>query len=119
RVAVVGVGGFGRHHARIYGELAAAGEVTLVGLVDVDVGSARAKELAQKLSVPVVPRVEDLPQPVDAVTVAVPTVHHRRVAEPLLARGVHCLVEKPIAGSSADGQALLDAARRGGAVLQI
>ena len=117
RVAVIGVGGFGRHHARIYGELAKAGEVVLVGLVDVD--PARAKELSEKLSVPVVPRVEDLPAGVDAVTVAVPTVHHRRVAEPLLARGIHCLVEKPIAGSSADGQAMLDAASRGRAVLQI
>ena len=53
--AVVGVGGFGRHHARIYGELAKTGEVTLVGLVDKD--PARAKEHADKLSVPVVPRV--------------------------------------------------------------
>ena len=117
RVAVVGVGGFGRHHARIYGELDKAGLVRLVGLVDVD--PARAKELADRLSVPVVPRVEDLPGPVDAVTVAVPTGSHRRVAEPLLLRGVHCLVEKPIAASTAEGEAMLKAARRGGAVLQV
>jgi predicted dehydrogenase len=50
RVAVVGVGGFGRHHARIYGELTAAGEATLVGLVDLD--PAKGRELAETFKVP-------------------------------------------------------------------
>ena len=117
RVAVIGVGGFGRHHARIYGELAATGEVDLVGLVDLD--PAKGKALAETWKVPLVARVEDLPRPVDAVTVAVPTVAHRKVAEPLLARGVHCLVEKPIAASSSEAQAMVDAARRGKSVLQV
>jgi len=117
RVAVVGVGGFGRHHARIYGELAKAGEVTLVGLVDKDL--AKAKEHGDKLSVPVVRTVDELPGGVDAVTVAVPTVAHAAVAEPLLARGVHCLVEKPIAKDVAEGRRLVEAAKRGGAVLQV
>ncbi len=116
RTAVVGVGAFGRHHARIYGELRDAG-VRLVGLVDVDpTGPA---EVAARLGVPLVGRVEDLPEPVDLVSVAVPTADHRRIAEPLLARGVHCLVEKPVAGSTTDAQALVDAARRGGALLQV
>lgn len=116
RTAVVGVGAFGRHHARIYGELRDQG-VRLVGLVDVD--AAGPLELARRLDVPLVPRVEDLPGPVDLVSVAVPTADHRRIAEPLLARGVHCLVEKPLAGSTTDAQALIDAARRGGALLQV
>ena len=64
-------------------------------------------------------RVEDLPGPVDAVTVAVPTSFHLAVAEPLLARGVHCLVEKPIAADVAEAERLVAAARRGGAVLQV
>ena len=117
RVAVVGVGAFGRHHARIYGELTQAGEAVLVGLVDRD--PTRAKELADRWNVPVVSRVEDLPGPVDAVTVAVPTSFHLSVAEPLLARGVHCLVEKPIAADVAEAERLVAAARRGGAVLQV
>lgn len=116
RTAVVGVGAFGRHHARIYGELRDQG-VRLVGLVDVD--ATGPLELARRLGVPLVPRLEDLPGPVDLVSVAVPTIDHRRIAEPLLARGVSCLVEKPVAGSTVDAQALVDAARRGGALLQV
>jgi predicted dehydrogenase len=111
------VGGFGRHHARIYGELAAAGEARLVGVVDLD--PARRADFAARLNVPAVERVEDLPEPPDAVTVAVPTVAHARVAGPLLRRGVHCLVEKPIAASTAEAEALVADARAGRAVLQV
>ncbi len=117
RVAVIGVGGFGRHHARIYGELSAAGEARLVGLVDLD--PVKGKALAETWKVPLVSRLEDLPEPVDAVTVAVPTTFHARVAKPLLERGIACLVEKPIAATSAEAFDLVEAARRGGAVLQV
>ena len=117
KVAVVGVGGFGRHHARIYGELMALGECRLVGLVDRDVEKARPH--ADAWGVPVVARLEDLPEAPDAVTVAVPTVFHRTVAEPLLRRGVHCLVEKPIAATSDEARLLVEAARAGGAVLAV
>lgn len=116
RTAVVGVGAFGRHHARIYGELRDQG-VRLIGLVDVDPNGP--DEVARRLGVPLVSSVQALPEPVDLVSVAVPTVDHRRIAEPLLERGVHCLVEKPVAGSTRDAQALVDAARRGGALLQV
>lgn len=116
RAAVVGVGAFGRHHARIYHELAAEG-VRLVGLVDID--PEGPKDLAEKFGVPLVRTVDDLPESVDVVSVAVPTVDHRAVAEPLLSRGVHCLVEKPLAGSSTDAEALVRAAEAGNAVLQV
>jgi predicted dehydrogenase len=116
RAAVVGAGSFGRHHARVWHAMAGQG-VRLVGLVDIDPEGPRG--LADSLGVPLVRRLEDLPEPVDVVSVAVPTVEHRRVAEPLLARGVHCLVEKPIAGSSEDAEALVLAARRGRALLQV
>ncbi|HVG94075.1 MAG TPA: Gfo/Idh/MocA family oxidoreductase, partial [Planctomycetota bacterium] len=59
------------HHARIYGELAEAGEAVLVGLVDTDI--ERAREHAARWGVPAVERVEELPEAPDAVTVAVPT----------------------------------------------
>jgi predicted dehydrogenase len=115
-VGVVGVGGFGRHHARIYKALEPEG-VRLVGLVDRDLDGPR--ELAERLGVPVATTVDGLPEPCDAVTVAVPAQAHREVAEPLLLRGVHCLVEKPIAARLSEAEALLDAARRGGALLQV
>jgi predicted dehydrogenase len=66
-----------------------------------------------------VPTLEQLPGPVDLVSVAVPTADHRKIAEPLLLRGVSCLVEKPLAGSTRDAQALVEAAARGGALLQV
>lgn len=116
RAAVIGVGSFGRHHARIFRELEREG-VTLVGLVDTDPNGPR--DVAAELGVPLVESVDALPGPIDVVSVAVPTVDHRRVAEPLLLRGVHCLVEKPLAGSTADAGALVDAAHRGNAVLQV
>ena len=116
RAAVVGVGSFGRHHARIYGELASAG-IELVGLVDIDPNGPRA--LANRLGVPLVPRVADLPGPIDLASVAVPTSVHRSIAEPLLRSGVHCLVEKPVAGNTREARALVDAARSGGARLQV
>ncbi len=116
RAAVVGVGAFGRHHARIYRELESQG-VRLVGLVDIDPEGPR--DVAEALGVPLVTRIEDLPESIDLVSVAVPTVDHRMVAEPLLRRGVHCLVEKPLAGSSRDAEALMSAAHAGRAVLQV
>jgi predicted dehydrogenase len=97
--------------------LTALGECRLVGLVDRDLEKARPHAAAW--GVPVVARLEDLPEAPDAVTVAVPTVAHRAVAEPLLARGVSCLVEKPIAATSAEARALVAAAARGGAVLAV
>jgi len=113
---VIGVGAFGRHHARIYGELGRQG-VRLVGLVDIDPEGPRP--VAERLRVPLVRDVADLPERVDLVSVAVPTTSHRRVAEPLLRDGVHCLVEKPIAGSTRDARSLVDAARASGACLQV
>ena len=114
--AVIGVGAFGRHHARIYSEL--SGErVELVGLVDH--GGEIAEEVATRLGVPLVARFEDLPVRPDLVSVAVDTTRHRAVAEPLLRSGIHCLIEKPIADRVEDGEALLAAAEAGGACLQV
>ena len=74
RAAVIGVGSFGRHHARIYDELRPAG-VELVGLVDIDDRGPRP--LADRLGVPLVRSAEQLPQPVDVVSVATPTSRRR------------------------------------------
>lgn len=116
RAAVVGVGCFGRHHARIYDELRPQG-VELIGLVDIDPVGPRS--LAERLGVPLVGSVQDLPGRVDLVSIATPTSVHARVAEPLLRAGVHCLVEKPAGGSSAAVAGMLEAARRGSALLQV
>jgi predicted dehydrogenase len=112
RVAVVGVGAFGRHHARVYAELPGA---ELVAVADRD--PAAAAEAAARHGCAAVASARDLPADLDAVSVAVPTVSHAEVAVPLLRRGIGCLVEKPFAATLADGEAMLAAAAEGKATL--
>src|SRR5689334_4329249 len=102
RVAVIGVGHLGRHHARI---LAARPEVALVGVRDINV--ARAEEVAASVGTRVLSEIGE----VDAVVVAVPTDVHAAIAVPLLRRGVSALVEKPLARTLDEADALIDAAR--------
>jgi predicted dehydrogenase len=114
RVAVIGVGHLGRVHARIYRENARA---ELVGVSDRD--EARARAVAGELGCAAFAGMEDLPEGLDAVSVVVPTVQHASVAVPLLERGVACLVEKPIAPSVAEAEAIQTAARRGRTALAV
>lgn len=114
RTAVIGVGHLGKFHARIH---KANPRAELVGLVDGNAGPAG--EIARELGVPLVPSIEELPGPIDAVSIAVPTVLHARIAVPLLERGIACLVEKPIAANSGEAREILAAARRGKAVLSV
>ena len=94
RVAVVGVGDFGRNHVRVYSEL---GESELVGVVDAN--TARAEAVAQEFSVPAFDNIEALAGKADAVSLAVPTTEHARLGCRLLEMGLDVLVEKPIAAS--------------------
>ena len=112
RVAVVGVGAFGRHHARVWSDLPGA---ELVAVADTDPAAARAA--GAKHGCAAVGDAADLPPGLDAVSVAVPTVSHAAVAVPLLRRGVACLVEKPFAACLGDGEAMLRAAAEGNAIL--
>jgi predicted dehydrogenase len=114
RVGVVGVGDFGRNHLRVYRELPDA-EVT--GIYDSD--AERARRVAGEFGVPVFDSFESLAGKVDAASVAVPTVEHARVGCALLERGIDVLVEKPIAASLAEADALLAAAAHGKRVLQV
>ncbi|MGE0462721.1 MAG: Gfo/Idh/MocA family protein [Vicinamibacterales bacterium] len=114
RAAVVGVGHLGRHHARV---LATLPGVSLVGVVDTDAN--RAAEIARVHGTEAIGRVEDLVGRVDAVSVAVPTEAHAAVAIPLMAAGVHVLVEKPMTRALNEADQLLDAARRAGVVLAV
>ncbi|HLQ38176.1 MAG TPA: Gfo/Idh/MocA family oxidoreductase, partial [Planctomycetota bacterium] len=113
RIAVVGVGHLGRHHARLLGEL----DCTLVAVADVD-ERARA-QAEQAYAVPAMADYRELAGRVDAVTVAVPTRLHREVAGFFLQHDIDVLVEKPIADSVGAGQQLVDLARRHGRVLQV
>ena len=114
RVGVVGVGHVGRHHARI---LAALPDVELVAVADIDAGRAAAVAAGSGC------RAEDnaaaLLADVDAVTIAVPTEAHRLVTLPFLEQGIPALVEKPIAASVAEADAMIAAASGAGTILAV
>jgi predicted dehydrogenase len=114
RIAVIGVGHLGRHHARILGRLAG---VQLVGVVDIN--RERAAQVAAEHGTRAYETWQDIPGGLEAVTVAVPTGQHVDVALPLIERGVHVLVEKPMARSVEDADRLIAAARARGTVLAV
>lgn len=110
RVAVVGIGHLGKHHARLLAGIDAA---HLVAVVDTD--ADRAAEAAQATGARALTDFRELIGEIDAVSIAVPTDVHREVALPFLERGTAVLVEKPITKTIADGDALVAAARASGA----
>jgi predicted dehydrogenase len=113
RVAVVGVGHLGQHHARL---LASMDDVRLVAIVDTKPG--RAEEIASRFGVPAFTHIQEMPVgELDAATIAVPTVSHVDVAVPLIDAGVSVLVEKPLASSLADADRLIGVAATRGVVL--
>lgn len=114
RAAVIGVGHLGKHHARILSTLA---DVELVGVVDTNV--ARAAEIAAAHGTKSFESISQLDGQLDAAVVAVPTERHLAVALPLVERGVHLLVEKPMARDVAEADRLVTAARERGVVLAV
>jgi len=114
RVAVVGVGHLGRHHARI---LAALEGATLAAVVDTNAG--RASEIAAATRTRALTDYRDLLGQIDAVTVAAPTELHHQIALPFLERGVAVLVEKPMTRTLGEADALIAAARASGATLAV
>ena len=114
RVAVVGVGDFGRNHVRVWRALEGA---ELAGIVDTN--ADRARQVAAEFGAQVIPDVAALPGRVDAVSLAVPTVDHARTGCRLLEQGIDVLVEKPMAASLAEADELVAAARRARRVLQV
>ncbi|MBW2096837.1 MAG: Gfo/Idh/MocA family oxidoreductase, partial [Deltaproteobacteria bacterium] len=91
RIGVVGVGHLGEFHVQKYRAMKG---VDLVGVVDTN--AARAAEIAQRYDTRVYGSLEEILGRVDAVSLAVPTESHFSVAEEILPRGVHLLIEKPI-----------------------
>jgi predicted dehydrogenase len=114
RVAVIGVGALGRHHARI---LATLPEVELAAVVDIN--EARAREIGGLVNAPVATSASEMLGRVDAVTIAVPTESHLSVALPFLQRGTAVLVEKPLARDAREAQQMIDAAAASGAVFAV
>ena len=114
RVAVIGVGHLGQHHARIYTELPG---VELVAVVDV--AEARRREVSGRLRVPAAADYRTLLGKVDAVSVAVPTLLHAEIARAFLGAGSDVLVEKPITRTVSEADELVAMAAAGGRILQV
>jgi predicted dehydrogenase len=110
---VIGVGNMGRHHARVYAELAG---VELAGVCDQD--RARADEIASRHGTAALD-CATLLERVDVVTVAVPTPFHDEVTREAIAAGVDVLVEKPFVADPKNGRRLADLARREGVTIQV
>jgi predicted dehydrogenase len=117
KVAVLGTGSLGQHHARIYSELHAAGVVELTGIYDAHAETARA--IAAKHKLKVFSSVAEAAAASDALNVATPTVFHYDIAKQLLSAGKHVLVEKPITDNSAQAAELCELAKKNNLVLQV
>lgn len=111
---VAGVGSLGQHHARIYASLPGA---ELAGIYETS--DARAAEICARHNCRRFQTLEELGDACDAVSVVVPTDLHEQVALPLLARGCHLLIEKPLCASLAEAERVLAAARERGCVVQV
>ncbi len=114
RIAVIGVGHLGRHHARI---LATLPNVQLVSVVDTN--EPRAREIAAACGAEPAFDYRDVLGRVDAVTIAVPTELHAEIAVPFLQTGIPVLVEKPMARTLAEADAMISAAAKAGACLAV
>jgi predicted dehydrogenase len=114
RVAVVGVGHLGRHHARV---LASLPDVELVGVVDARIEQAEA--VAEACGTRAFSDYRELLDKFDAVSVAVPTRFHRQVAGAFLERGIPAMIEKPLATTLAEAEELVAIAEKAGVPLQV
>jgi UDP-N-acetylglucosamine 3-dehydrogenase len=114
--AVIGVGAIGQNHARV---MRGADRVNFVGIADAD--PVVARRVAQLHNVPAFASLEELLEKgtPDLVTVAVPTGLHYEVGLKLIDRGIHVLMEKPIASTVEQGEELVAKAQEKGVILAV
>jgi predicted dehydrogenase len=117
RAAVVGVGSLGRHHARNYAELAQEGRIEFVGACDVD--PETIARVSSENSCASFSDWRELFDRVDAVSIATPTESHAEIACAFLGKGIHVLVEKPIALTLSEADKMMAAAKSFGAKLMV
>ncbi len=106
KTAVVGVGHLGRHHLRWLHSLP---ESNLTGMYDID--QEKGRKYANEYGVTAFESLEQLADNTEAVSVVVPTTAHFETASYLIERGIHCLIEKPLAASLDEAHRLEKLAR--------
>jgi predicted dehydrogenase len=117
KVAVLGTGSLGQHHARIYSELHAAGIVEFTGIYDAQLETAR--KVAEKHKLRVFSSVAEAATASDALNIVTPTTTHFEIARSLLAQGKHVLVEKPMTDDTVQAAELVQLAQQKKCVLQV
>ena len=112
RTGVIGVGSMGQHHARIFNEIS-----NLVGVSDLneDIGN----KVASRFGVKYFKNYEEMIDKIDAVTISVPTKVHRLIAENVIHKKKHLLIEKPLAGSLEESQKILSLANKEDIILAV
>ncbi len=117
KVSVLGVGSLGKEHARIYAELAAAGEIEFAGVYDTV--AETAQRFAQKYQVRAFGSAAEAAAASDAASIVTPTTTHFALAKVFLEQGRHVLVEKPMTDNAAQATELVQLAQQKSCVLQV
>jgi UDP-N-acetylglucosamine 3-dehydrogenase len=116
RTAVIGTGAMGRHHVRLYHDLS---ESELVAVADSNGATAEAMARLHSTKFYTDYRAMLDAEEIQAVSVCVPTTLHLEVAADALRRGIHVLIEKPIAASVEEGRTIIDQAHAQGVVCAV
>lgn len=114
KVAVIGAGMMGKNHLKTYKNLQG---VELVGVYDVF--SDSAKSAADMFGIKAFSSMEEVAANVDAVSVVTTSVAHASVGEFFLNKGIHCLIEKPLATTEEECQTLINAAKKNNVILLV
>lgn len=117
KVSVLGTGSLGKEHARLYSDLAQAGEVEFVGVYDLATESAR--RVSERYRVRSFGSSAELADASQAVSVVTPTVTHFQLAKALLEKGKHVLIEKPMTDNGREASELVELAQQNHCVLQV
>ena len=114
KVAVIGAGMMGKNHMKTYKSL---NGVELVGVYDIFPEAAKAA--AETFGIRAFSSMEEVAENVDAVSVVTTSVTHADVGEFFLNKGIHCLMEKPLACTEEECQRLISAAAKNNVVLLV
>lgn len=114
KVAVIGTGAMGKFHTKTYKE---NNQVELVGIYDLN--QEAAKVVAKNFGCIAFSSLEEAASQVDAVSIATPSSTHANVGEFFLKKGIHCLIEKPLATTEKECNRLISAAEKSGATLLV
>ncbi len=113
-IAVIGAGHLGSKHVKVYSQLK---NVHLVGVCDID--EERGRKVAKKYRTTYYKNYHDLFDKVQAVSIAVPTFLHYKIAKDFIQNGVHVLIEKPITKTLEEADELLEIAKKKNVIIQV